>query len=225
MIRIALLASLTAIPALAQAAAEANANYRSGEGRKRMIASLDGSHRDARQKPKELVAALKIRPGMTVADIGAGPGYMLPHLAAAVGNGGKVIAQDIFPDFQASAKSKAKQENLANVEFILGDEKNPKLPASAVDLAFILDAYHHFDYPEPMLAGIRQALKDNGRLAIVDYYKRRGAMSNSNPDFALTHIRLDDAGVIKEVEANGFRLVEHKEFLPGTQYIALFEKR
>jgi predicted methyltransferase len=224
MMRTALLAILS-VPLFSQAAAEANANYRSAEARKKMVATLDGSHRDARQRPKELLAALRLKPGMSVADIGTGPGYMLPFLVEAVGPGGKVFAEDIFADFLDRAREKAREQSLSNVSFVLGTETSPNLPANAIDVAFILDAYHHFDYPEQMLGGIRQSLKAGGRLAIVDYYKRRGAMSNPNPDFAVSHIRLDDTAVIKEVEANGFRMVEHKEFLQGSQYIAIFEKR
>jgi len=209
------------VSAWGQAAAEANKNYQSADQRGRMVATLTGEHRDARQKPKELIAALGIRKGVSVADIGTGPGYMLPHLCAAVTGSGKVYAEDIFPDFLAAAK----ERGCGHASFILGDEKSPKLPANSVDLALILDAYHHFDYPESMLAGVRQALRANGRLAIVDYYKRRGAMSNANPDFAIGHIRLDDAGVVKEVEANGFKLVLNQPFLPGSQYMAVFEKK
>jgi predicted methyltransferase len=221
--RVTFLFLAACMPALSQAAAEANAAYRSEEGRQRMVATLDGEHRDARQRPKELVAALGIQSGWTVADVGTGPGYMLPHLSQAVGPTGKVFAEDIFPDFLARARKKG--EPLGNVEFFLGDEKSPKLPANSVDLVLILDAYHHFDYPESMLAGIRSALKSGGRLAIVDYYKRRGAMSNPNPDFALSHIRLDDAGVVREIEANGFKLVKNSEFLAGSQYLAILKKR
>jgi SAM-dependent methyltransferase len=199
--RVTFLFLAACLPALSQAAAEANAAYRSEEGRQRMVATLDGEHRDARQRPC----------------------YMLPHLSQAVGPTGKVFAEDIFPDFLARARKKG--EPLGNVEFFLGDEKSPKLPANSVDLVLILDAYHHFDYPESMLAGIRSALKSGGRLAIVDYYKRRGAMSNPNPDFALSHIRLDDAGVVREIEANGFKLVKNSEFLAGSQYLAILKKR
>lgn len=213
---------LLSLPMAAQVAAEANAAYKSEEGRQRMVATLDGEHRDARQRPKELIAALGIQPGSVVADVGTGPGYMLPHLSAAVGPKGRVLAEDIFPDFLERARKKA--ASLGNIEFFLGDEKSPKLPSNSADLVLILDAYHHFDYPESMLAGIRDALKRGGRLAIVDYYKRKGAMSNPNPDFALGHIRLDDAGVIREIEANGFKLVKNSDFLPASQYLAVFEK-
>lgn len=221
-----LLVSLVILmPLPAQVAAEANKSYQSADGRQRMVEALTGTHRDARQKPKELIAALGIQPGMRVADIGTGPGYLLPHLCAAVGAGGAVIAEDIFPDFILAAKERAAKANCPQAKFVLGDEKSPNLEAGSVDLALILDAYHHFDYPQSMLAGIRMALRNNGRLAIVDYYKRSKAMSNANPDFALTHIRLDDTGVIREVEANGFRLVSNTAFLPGSQYMAVFEKK
>lgn len=220
-----LIALLVIVSAFGQAAADANKNYQSTEGRQRMVETLTGEHRDARQKPKELIAALGIKKGMRVADIGTGPGYLVPHLCLAVTGSGAVYAEDIFPDFLAKARERADNNECGHAFMVLGDEKSPKLEANTIDLALVLDAYHHFDYPESMLAGIRSALRAGGRLAIVDYYKRRGAMSNANPDFAIGHVRLDDAGVVKEVEANGFKLVSNKPFLPGSQYMAIFEKK
>lgn len=220
-----LLSLVILIPLPAQVAAEANKSYQSPDGRQRMVEALTGEHRDTRQRPKELIAALGIQSGMRVADIGTGPGYLLPHLCAAVGPSGAVIAEDIFPDFITAAKERAAKARCTQAKFVVGDEKSPKLEANSIDLALILDAYHHFDYPASMLAGIRSALRSGGRLAIVDYYKRSKAMSNANPDFALTHIRLDDAGVIQEVEANGFRMVSNTAFLAGSQYMAVFEKK
>jgi len=216
-----LIGLLVAATLWSQAAAEANKSYQSTDGRQRMVTTLTGEHRDARQKPKELIAALGIKEGMAVADIGTGPGYLLPYLCTAVTGTGAVYAEDIFPDFLAAAK----ERGCGHATFVLGDEKSPKLEANSVDMALVLDAYHHFDYPESMLAGIHKALRAKGRLAIVDYYKRRGAMSNMNPDFAIGHVRLDDAGVVKEVTANGFKLVSNKPFLAGSQYMAIFEKK
>lgn len=220
-----LIGTLAAVCAFSQAAAEANKSYQSPDGRQRMVETLTGEHRDARQKPKELIAALGIKPGMRVADIGTGPGYLVPYLCLAVTGSGAVYAEDIFPDFLAKARERADNNECGHAFFVLGDEKSPKLDANSVDLALVLDAYHHFDYPESMLAGIHKSLRSKGRLAIVDYYKRRGAMSNANPDFAIGHVRLDDAAVVKEVEANGFKLISNKPFLPGSQYMAIFEKK
>lgn len=220
-----LIGMLAVFSAYGQAAVEANKSYQSTEGRQRMVETLTAEHRDARQKPKELIAALGIKKGMSVADIGTGPGYLVPHLCLAVTGSGAVYAEDIFPDFLAKARERADNNECGHAFMVLGDEKSPKLEANSIDLALVLDAYHHFDYPESMLAGIRSALRAGGRLAIVDYYKRRGAMSNANPDFAISHVRLDDAGVVKEVEANGFKLVSNRPFLPGSQYMAIFEKK
>ena len=206
-----------------QAAPGSNDRYKTAEGRAGMAATLDGEHRDTRQKPKQLIAAMKIGPGMTVVDIGTGVGYMLPFVSEAVGKSGRVIAEDIFPDFLAKAKTKA--EALGNVSFVLGTEKDVKLDAGVADLIFILDAYHHFDFPAEMLAGIRKALKPGGQLAIVDYYKRPGAMAGADPNFALNHIRLDESGVVEQIEGFGFRSVRREEFLPKSQYLVVFEKK
>ena len=109
---------------------------------------------------------------MTVADIGTGAGYMLPFLSRAVGDGGKVYAEDIQDDFLAKARAHAEGEQLGNVAYIKGTEKDPTLPAGAMDVALALDSYHHYDYPEEMLAGLRRGLKAGGRLVIVEYYRR-----------------------------------------------------
>ena len=206
-----------------QAAPGSNDRYKTAEGRAGMAAALDGAHRDTRQKPKQLIAAMKIGPGMTVVDIGTGVGYMLPFVSEAVGKSGRVIAEDIFPDFLAKAKAKA--EALGNVSFVLGTEKDVKLAEGVADLVFILDAYHHFDFPAEMMASIRKGLKPGGQLAVVDYYKRSGAMAGTDPNFALNHIRLDEAGVVEQIESFGFRAVRREEFLPKSQYLLVFAKK
>ena len=206
-----------------QAAPGSNDRYKTAEGRAGMAAALDGEHRDTRQKPKQLIAAMKIGPGMTVVDIGTGVGYMLPFVSEAVGKSGRVIAEDIFPDFLAKAKAKA--EALGNVSFVLGTEKDVKLAEGVADLVFILDAYHHFDFPAEMMASVRKGLKPGGQLAVVDYYKRSGAMAGTDPNFALNHIRLDEAGVVEQIESFGFRAVRREEFLPKSQYLLVFAKK
>jgi len=205
--------------AAAQVATTANENYQTSSGREGLIRTLSAPSRDANQKPGELVAGLGLKPGMTVADIGTGPGYLLPHLSAAVAPGGKVLAEDIFDDFLAAARQRASAANLKNVEFIKGTERSPALPGG-VDVILALDSYHHYNYPQDMLSGFRKALKPDGRLIIVEYYKRPGAMDGT--DRALTHIRLDDAGVIREVEAAGFVLEKEHETIPKSQYMCIF---
>lgn len=223
-----LIALLAVSAAWAQVAAEANSRYSTPESRRewvaRQVARIEDRVRT--DKPQELVAALGLKPGMTVVDLGTGVGFMLPYFSAAVGPTGRVLAVDIFEDFLAAAKANAAKK-LDNVDFILGNDKDPKIPLGKADLVFAWDAYHHFDYPEKTVEGVRNALKDGGRFAVVDSYK------NDDPD----HIRLDKADLIKEVEGFGFTLVSTKDRAGkrfddareaakrDNEYIAIFTKR
>lgn len=217
--KLLLLLLLAAWPAFPQAAAGANQRYQTVEGRQGMLANLGAADRAFRLQGDRIVKASGIKPGMTVADIGTGGGAMLPLLSAAVGPSGSVLSQDIFADFLEAARKKAAAEKLANVQFVLGNDRDTKLPASCCDLAITIDAYHHFDYPAETLASIRKGLKPGGRLVIVDYYKRNGAMSGVN---ALEHVRLDAPDAVKEVEAAGFKLIEMIEHVPGSQWLGIF---
>jgi ubiquinone/menaquinone biosynthesis C-methylase UbiE len=200
------------LSAWAQVADDANKGYKTKEGRDKVAAGLDDPHRDGRQKPLELVASMDIKPGMTVADIGTGTGYMLKFLSDAVGPTGKVYGEDIQTDFLDRARAK----KVPNTELILGTTTDPKLPPNSVDIALVLDVYHHFDYPDKMLAAIRSALKPGAHLVIVDYYKS----ASPSPG----HIRLERDDVAAEIERNGFKLLATREHIPKTQYMLTFEK-
>ncbi len=212
---------VVAVSAGAQVAGNANAGYKTQEGRDAVARGLVAPDRDQTQQPREIVRAMEIQPGMTAADIGTGVGYMLPYLCQAVGKDGRVIAEDIAPDFIDKAKVRARTMNLTNVQFILGSDHDPKLPGDSIDRALILDTYHHFDYPEAMLKSIRDSLMTDGRLYIVDYYKNEEAMPGGR---ALQHIRLDRDDVAREVQANGFRLLSKHDQIPGKQYMLVFER-
>ena len=121
-------AFLLAWPLYSQVAKDANARYQTPDGRQAVATGLGATDRDERQKPAELVAAMGLHPGMTVADVGTGIGYMLPFLSRAVGGSGKVLAEDIFDDFLASARKRTSDEKLSNVTFFKGTEKDPLLP-------------------------------------------------------------------------------------------------
>jgi ubiquinone/menaquinone biosynthesis C-methylase UbiE len=217
------LASLALASGLfAQVATQANSGYKTEEQRQNVAKTLADPARDERQKPGELMRSAGIRPGMTVADVGTGIGFMLPFLSKRVGPEGKVIAEDIFDDFLAAAKQRAENQKLENVTFVEGTETDPKLPEGAVDLVLALDVYHHFDFPDKMLAAIHKSLKPDGRLVIVEYYKRPEAMPGGR---AVTHIRLDMPDVIKEVEANHFHLIAEKEHIPDSQYMLVLTKK
>ena len=206
-----------------QVAEKANEGYKTKEGRASVAKGLAAPDRDQRQKPRDIVEAMGLKPGDAVADIGTGVGFMLPYLSHAVGDIGAVYGEDIQTDFLDQARTKAQLQHLANVKFVLGTDRDPKLPADTLAAALILDVYHHFDYPEAMLEHIRDGLLSDGRLVIVEFYKRRGAMGGG--DRALEHIRLDQDDLIKEVEMNGFRLVSKSDLIPNSQYMAIFQRK
>ena len=219
----ALAAPLLIFTALApaQVAERANAHYATPEQRSALARGMADPSRDQEAKPRELVASLAISAGIAIADVGTGPGYMLPFLSEAVGPRGRVVAEDIFPDFLDVARRRAQTARLPNVTLVLGTQTDPKLPTASLDLAFLLDVYHHFNYPGPMLAHLRESLREGGRLVIVDYYRRRDAMPSND---ALEHIRIDHPDVIKEVEAGGFHLLSKHDHIPGSQYVLIFQK-
>jgi ubiquinone/menaquinone biosynthesis C-methylase UbiE len=206
--------------ASAQVAREANRDYETTEGRSKIVQRLESPDRLANLRPAELVARLDIKRGSTVVDLGTGTGNLLRDLSSAVGVKGRVIAEDIQQDFLDRARKRA--AGLNNIEFVLGTETDPGLPSRAADLVIVVDAYHHFDYPDKMLAAIRRSLRPGGRVAIVEYHKKRGAME-VDPDFALTHIRAGSEEVVKELQAAGYKLLWLRDHAPDKQYIAMFQ--
>jgi SAM-dependent methyltransferase len=111
---------------------------------------------------------------------------------------------------------------MENVTFVLGTDRDPKLPVGTVDAVLVLDVYHHFDYPQEMLAAIGRALKPDGRLFIVEYHRNEESMGGG---YAMQHIRLARDEAIKEIEANGFRVEEVHDHVPRVQWMATFRKR
>ncbi len=191
-----------------------NAEYNTPEGRARMLERLTNAEREKSIDPEGVVRVLGVKPGDRVADIGTGGGLLLPYLSRAVGSGGTVYAEDIFPDFLQKARLNAEQRGLQNVVFVLGGERNPGLPAGQLDMAIMLDSYHHFEFPRAMLDAIRTALKPEGRIAIIDYYKRGGMAS---------HMRIDRDAVVKEVEGFGWKLNGSPK-VNENQYILIFRR-
>src|ERR1700683_1411955 len=141
MLRIVFIALVSGLLALGQVATKANERYQTEEGRQAVAKGLGDPERDKKQRPDELVQAIGVKPGMTVADVGTGVGYMLPHLSAAVGPTGKVLGEDIFDDFLAKARAASAQAGLTNVAFVKGTEHTANLPAGGVDVILALDSY------------------------------------------------------------------------------------
>src|SRR5262249_6392196 len=178
---------------------------------------LDRATREQEEAPAQALALIGIRPGMAVADIGAGSGYMTTRLAALVGPSGKVFATDIQPQMLRIIQQKAQAEHLTNIDLILGTDTNANLPAGSVDLALLVDVYHEFWHPQEMLRSIRRSLKDDGQLVFVEYRKEDPSIP-----IAPTH-RMSVAEVRTEVEAEGFTF---DRLIPGLprQHIIEFRK-
>ena len=166
-----------------------------------------------------IVAASKVRPGMTVADIGAGTGLFTRLFAAAVAPGGTVYAIDIASTFIDNILRTSREQGLSNVTGIVNTPIDIGLPADAIDLAFISDTYHHFEYPQQTLASIHQALRSEGRVIIIDF--RRDPRISSN--WVMGHVRGNKAQVIQEMQVAGFRLVDDKPLM-RTNYFLEFVK-
>jgi ubiquinone/menaquinone biosynthesis C-methylase UbiE len=211
--------------AFTQVAEKANEGYKTKEGRASVAKNQIDPAREQRQRPRDIVDQMALQPGQSVADVGTGPGFMLPYLSHAVGDRGTVYAEDIQQEFLDQAKTRVNTMALKNVKFVLGKDTDPNLPANTLSGVLILDVYHHFDYPEAMLSQVRDSLVSDGKLVIVEYYKRRGAMPNGDPDRAIEHIRLDEDDLIREVVANGFKVTDQHELVPKSQYIVTFVKK
>ena len=132
---------------------------------------FDDPARDAWQRPADVVRAMAITPGMTVADVGAGTGYFEPHLARAVGPSGKVIAVDVEPDMVRWLGERAAREGLANVEAVLGAADDPKLAPRVVDRVLVVDTWHHVEDRRAYAKKLAAALAPGGAVVIVDFTK------------------------------------------------------
>jgi SAM-dependent methyltransferase len=178
---------------------------------------LNRPEREAEENVEGALKAINISPGMTVAEVGAGTGYVALRMAKRVGPGGKVYANDLQPEMLDKLRQNAAKAGFANVQTVLGGETDPKLPAGAMDLIILVDVYHEFSQPQKMLQGIRAALKTDGRLVLLEYRKE-----DPNIPIRPEH-KMSVAEAKTEVEAEGFHLGPVIETLPR-QHILVFSK-
>lgn len=192
----------------------------------RQIAQVMGSggadwlvrpEREAEEHPDEALDALKIPKGATVADVGAGVGYITWRLAERVGPKGIVYGEDIQPAMLDQLNKNMRDRKIANVKPVLGAIDDPRLPKDSVDLVILVDVYHEFSEPEKMLDRIRESLKPNGRLVLLEY-RAEDPKIPIRPEHKMT---LDQ--VKAEVVPEGYRFDQSIEILPE-QHIIVFRK-
>ena len=178
---------------------------------------LNRPEREKTEMPDRLLDALKIKPGMTVADVGAGIGYFSWRIAKRVGSEGQVLAVEVQPEMLERLGMEMRKRNISNVRSILGTPLDPILPAQSVDLALMVDVYHEFQHPEEMVAKIRKSLKDDGRMVLVEY-RGEDPTVPIRPEHKMTVKQ-----VLLEILPMGFRLQSRLDFLPW-QHVFVFVK-
>ncbi len=179
---------------------------------------LDRAERDNEEEPDHAIDVLKIAKGSTVADIGAGSGYMTIKLSRKVGAEGKVFANDIQQGMIDLLNRRLAKSKITNVSTILGTQDDPRLPVEAVDLVLMVDVYHELSQPQLMLRHIKASLKPGGRLVLLEYRKE-----DPNVPIRPEH-KMSVAEAKLEVEAEGFKLTKTNEDLPR-QHILIFTKQ
>jgi len=158
---------------------------------------------------KELVAACGLKPGMSVADVGAGTGLHTMLFSQQVGDDGKVYAVDISPKFIDHIAAKCRENHVNNVVGVVCSADDVNLPPNSIDVAFICDVYHHFEYPYKTMASIRRALRPGGHVIVVDFERIDGVSS----EWIMGHVRAGRETVMQEILDSGFELVDAPKLL------------
>jgi len=177
---------------------------------------LERPEREAEEAPTRAIAALQIRPGQVVADIGAGSGYYTMLLGAAVGPRGRVYATDIQPEMLALIQKKVEARKIANVEVVLGTPTESRLRDGAVDLALMVDVYHELAAPQVFLRSLKRAIKPDGRLVLIEFRKESPEVPiREEHKMSVREARM-------ELEAEGYRFDRVIDVLPW-QHILVFK--
>ncbi len=179
---------------------------------------LERADREREQKPAEVLRVMGLKDGDVVADVGCGTGYFARRMARAVAPRGRVYAVDIQKEMLDLLKEYVEKEGIQNVVPVLGDGDDPKLPAGNLDWIILVDVYHEFQQPKPMLAKMREALKPEGRVALIEYRAEGDSAAHIKADHRMTVEQ-----VLGEWLPAGYRLVARHEFLP-TQHFFVFDR-
>ncbi len=168
---------------------------------------------------RELIVRLAdVKPGMIVADVGAGTGLFTMMLSDAVGANGRVYGEEIIAKFSRFIAESAAKQGRENVVSVVGTELSVGLPPDSIDRVFLCDVYHHFSHPGAMLASIRRALRNDGELFLVEFRREPGG-----PAWVFHHVRAGEGNVIREFETAGFEGISRDNSLRDS-YIWRFRR-
>jgi len=212
----AFLAACVALACVALARA-ARAQHSLPDTQSDYIHHLEDPKRAEWQKPQEVVAKLGLKPGDSVADLGAGSGYFTMLLAQAVGPQGKVYAVDIDPEMLDYIRQRAQADDVKNIQLVQALPHDPKLPPASVDMIFICATLHHVSERPTYFPLLAKALRPGGRLVNVDFYKKPLPLGPP------LEMKIDKQEMIEEAKAAGFHVVQDFDFLPY-EYFLIFQR-
>lgn len=176
--------------------------------------------RDAYDHRKEILAELQLKPGMAIADVGAGTGLFTRLFAEQVGESGRVFAVDIAQNFIDHILKSSKDAGLKNVVGVVCQPDDAKLPPKSVDLVFICDTYHHFEFPQKTMSSIHAALKDEGQVILIDFERIEGKSS----EWTMGHVRAGKEVFVNEIRSVGFQPIDEKPEMLRESYFIRFRK-
>jgi ubiquinone/menaquinone biosynthesis C-methylase UbiE len=182
--------------------------------------TFEGESREVFTQRNKVVAACGLKPGMVVADIGAGTGLYTRLFAKEVGADGQVYAVDIAPKFLEHVQKTCREAGLKNVTPVLCNPDSVDLPPNSIDVAFICDTYHHFEFPEKTMLSIHRALKPGGRVIVIDFHRVPG----KSREWVLGHVRAGQEVVEKEIASVGFKKADEVKELFTENYFVVFTK-
>jgi FkbM family methyltransferase len=186
---------------------------------KEFVGKFETESREIYAKRKEILEKCQLKEGMAVADVGAGTGLFTRLFAEAVGKDGRVYAVDISPKFIEHIEKTCKEAGLKNVKGVVCKPDSVGLEEGSVDLVFICDTYHHFEFPNKTMASIHRALRPGGRVVLIDFQRVEGKSS----EWVLGHVRAGQEVFVKEIESAGFKQLGEEKFLKEN-YFVRFEK-
>jgi ubiquinone/menaquinone biosynthesis C-methylase UbiE len=185
----------------------------------KFLGIFEGESREIYSQRKDIVAACKLRPGMSVADVGAGTGFYTRLFAQEVGPQGQVYAVDIARKFLDHIEKTSREAGLKNVIGVLCSQDSVKLLPASVDLVFICDTYHHFEFPFKTMRSVHDALRPGGQVVLIDFHRIEG----KSREWVLNHVRAGQDIFAGEIRASGFKIAGEEKILKEN-YLTRFQK-